>query len=127
MPPDSPLRSRRSRPWYATDSGRAGLVLSAVTIAVLAIGFAVIQSTRSNDDIESTSNRKSAETAIPAPAEPNTREEIIVLSGSAPSPTQLPATSPQTSVNYPPPKYGDEGATLPFTAERPRDAATDRL
>jgi hypothetical protein len=122
MPPDTTPSSRRSRPWYATDSGRAGLVLSAVTIAVLAIGVAVIQSARSGDSVEPTSsNRPDAGRVIPPAPQPN-EEEVIVITGSPPTPTQLPATTPDPSQ-----KYETEGATLPYTAELPSGGALDRL
>ena len=117
MPPDTSLTPRSARPWYATDSGRAGVALSAVTIAVLAIGVAVIQGARSDDAVDSTpAKRSGAAAAIPAPAEVVNREEWIVLKGSAPAPTQLPAT-----------KGASERHSLPGVAERPGDATLDRL
>jgi hypothetical protein len=121
MPPDITPSSRRSRPWYATDSGRAGLVLSAVTIAVLAIGVAVIQSARSNDTVEPTSaSRQGAGPVIPPAPRPN-EEEVIVVTGSASTPTPLPSTTPDTS-----PQYESEGATLPYTAELSEERAFER-
>jgi hypothetical protein len=97
-------------------------MLSAVTIAVLAIGVAVIQSARSSDTVESTSsNRQDTGRVIPPAPQPN-EEEVIVITGSPPTPTQLPATTPETS-----PQYETEGATLPYTAELPNDGALDRL
>jgi hypothetical protein len=117
MPPDNPLTSRSARPWYDTESGRAGAALSAVTIAVLAIGAAVIQGVRSDDAVESTPVKLSGSAAaIPAPAGAVNREEWIVLKGSAPAPTQLPA-----------PKDDSERLSLPGVAERPDDTALDRL
>jgi hypothetical protein len=122
MPPDTTHSSRRSRPWYATDSGRAGVVLSAVTIAVLAIGVAVIQSARSSDSVEPTSaGRQDAGPVIP-PAPRANEEEVIVVTGSASTPTPLPAMTPDPS-----PKYESEGVTLPYTAELPNGDALDRL
>jgi hypothetical protein len=127
MPPDTTHSSRRSRPWYATDSGRAGLVLSAVTIAVLAIGVAVIQSARSSDTVDPTSaSRQDAEQVIPPAPQPN-EEEVIVVTGSASTPTPLPATTPEgTPTQFPSPRYETEGASLPFTAERPEERVYER-
>ena len=122
MPPDTTHVPRRSRPWYATDSGRAGIVLSTVTVAVLAIGITVIQNARSNDAVEQTSvNRQPVGPTIPEP--PRTGEEVIVLTGTAPTPTQLPSTTPTRS-----PHYEAEGATLPYdTADRTNGSGLDRL
>lgn len=98
-------------------------MLSAVTIAVLAIGVAVIQGARSSDTIEPTSaGRQDAGQMIPTPAPRTDQEEVIVVTGSASTPTPLPATTPNTS-----PKYESEGATLPYTAELPSGGALDRL
>ncbi len=117
MPPNVSLTPRSARPWYATDSGRAGAALSAVTIAVLAIGVAVIRGVRSDDIVESTpAKRPAATAAIPAPAEVFQREEWIVLKGSAPAPMQLPT-----------PEGASERLPLPGFAERPGDATLDRL
>lgn len=116
MPPDATPSSRSARPWYATDSGRAGVALSAVTLAVLAIGVAVIQGARSDDAVEPTpASRKGAAAATPAPVVSVNREEWIVLKGSAPAPTQLPA--PQQEAPDP---------TLPFTAERAAEGVLER-
>jgi hypothetical protein len=96
-------------------------VLSAVTIAVLAVGVAVIQSARSSDSVEPTSaSRQNADPVVP-PAPREKEEEVIVVTGSASTPTPLPATTPDAS-----PKYESEGATLPYTAEVPEDRAFER-
>ncbi|TWT96034.1 hypothetical protein Pla108_31150 [Botrimarina colliarenosi] len=81
------------RPWYATDSGRAGAALSIVTIAVLAVGIAVINGSRSAEPVEQASNEDfdSYTTRAPAGEKPSNQPEVIVVTGTAPPPTALPA------------------------------------
>jgi hypothetical protein len=117
MPPDTTLSPRPSRPWYATDSGRAGVALSLVTVLVLAVGFAVIHGARSAEPSPLSAPVAGVSPVAPtAPIPAKNPEQWIVLQGSAPAPTQLPATDGAA-----------ERPSLPNMAERPGEATLERL
>lgn len=116
MQSDAVSAPRSSRPWYATDSGRAGVALSVVTVVVLVVGVAVIHGARPDDTSKPTElSATGPEPITPAPKTPEVDEGPIVVYGAPPTPTPLPAPNDASSES---PQTSTAERSLPEASER---------